>query len=127
MQPSLAGGNYLRGEEKKQTSRCNLGVKWMVGIAAFAAIAFIRRHALGGDQFFGNHEAISDRLGRAEPSTKQLPLSSPGCAAQTEAIRLSNAGREPQRRLLTRRDYLYWPPLRFKRVASCVGEVDPPP
>jgi hypothetical protein len=32
-------------------------------------------------------------IGQAGPGgTKQLPLSNPGCAAQTEAIRLSNAG-----------------------------------
>jgi hypothetical protein len=36
-----------------------------------------------------------------------LPLSNPGCAAQTEAIRLGNAGCEPQkRRLLISRYYL---------------------
>ena len=46
-QPSLAGGNSLRGEKKKQTSRRNLGVKWIVGSATFAAIAFIWQRLSG--------------------------------------------------------------------------------
>ena len=72
MQPSLAGGNYLRGEEKKQTSRCNLGVKWMVGIAAFAAIAFIRRRLSGHATLELIRATLSQRRRRC-----QLPFEEP--------------------------------------------------
>ena len=47
MQPSPNRQNSLRGEKKKQTSRRNLGVKWIVGSATFAAIAFIWQRLSG--------------------------------------------------------------------------------
>ena len=47
MQPSPNRQNSLRGEKKKQTSRHNLGVKWIVGSATFAAIAFIWQRLSG--------------------------------------------------------------------------------
>ena len=72
MQPSLAGGNSLRGEEKKQTSRCNLGVKWMVGIAAFAAIAFIRRRLSGHATLELIRATLSQRCRRCQLSFKDL-------------------------------------------------------
>ena len=71
-QPSLAGGNSLRGEEKKQTSRCNLRVKWMVGIAAFAAIAFIRRRLSGHATLELIRATLSQRRRRC-----QLPFEEP--------------------------------------------------
>jgi hypothetical protein len=71
-QPSLAGGNSLRGEKKKQTSRCNLGVKWMVGIAAFAAIAFIRRRLSGHATLELIRATLSQRRRRC-----QLPFEEP--------------------------------------------------
>ena len=71
-QPSLAGGNSLRGEKKKQTSRCNLGVKWMVGIAAFAAIAFIRRRLSGHATLELIRAILSQRRRR-----RQLPFEDP--------------------------------------------------
>ena len=47
MQPYPRRQNSLRGEKKKQTSRRNLGVKWIVGSATFAAIAFIWQRLSG--------------------------------------------------------------------------------
>ena len=47
MQPSPNRQNSLRGEKKKQTSRRNLGVKWIVGSVTFAAIAFIWQRLSG--------------------------------------------------------------------------------
>ena len=42
-QPLHAGGEALRGDKKKQTSRCNLGVRWVFLELPAAAIAFSRR------------------------------------------------------------------------------------
>ena len=47
VQPSLDRKNLLRGEEKKHTSRCNLGVRWGLFEPATAAIAFSRRGTCG--------------------------------------------------------------------------------
>ena len=69
VQPSLAGGNSLRVEKKKQTSRRNLGVKWMVGIAAFAAIASIRRRLSGHATLELIRATLSQRRRR-----RQLPF-----------------------------------------------------
>ena len=46
-QPSLAGGNSLRGEKKKQTSRRNLRVRWVFHEMPTAAIVFSRQRLSG--------------------------------------------------------------------------------
>ena len=68
-QPSLARGNSLRGEEEKQTSRRNLGVKWVVGDAPAAAIAFIWKRLSGHPVL----EAIRGTLSQHRRRV-QLPL-----------------------------------------------------
>ena len=47
MQPSLAGGNSLRVEKKKQTSRRNLRVRWVFHEMPTAAIVLSRQRLSG--------------------------------------------------------------------------------
>ena len=48
VQPSLRRGFSLRGDKKKQTSRHNLGVRWVADKPPHAAIAFFRRRTYDG-------------------------------------------------------------------------------
>ena len=61
--------NSLRGEKKKQTSRRNLGVKWIVGSATFAAIAFIWQRLSGRPMLELFRETLSQRRRQ-----RQLPF-----------------------------------------------------